>query len=186
MGRNVMKKMVRGWRWALCALLAMSATPVWADEGYYGFKVGSMVIDHPSDEMMDLDPLNLGFYVGGDYAQAGVASFGAEFELTATVVPGEFEDGDYSEEWRVNTGALYAAFRFGGKGYGKVRVGVLWEKVSVDRSVDGWSLPGWDTTETGLSFGGGGGFAFANGNRMEFELTVVDQDIVALTFGILF
>ena len=140
-------------------------------EAYWGAKVATVDIDANGYT----NTLNVGLFVGAEFAQAGSNIVSLEGELTTSLVDGDTNVAgiDYS----VQTFALYAAMRTGNETYLKIKAGIL------DREIT-FNIPG-SSSDSGLSWGVGFGF-----NNYEIEYTFADgdgnTDLSMISLGYLF
>jgi len=140
-------------------------------EGYWGAKVASVDVDANA---YTSNALNVGLFVGAEFAQAGSNIVSLEGEITTSIIDGDTSVGaDYS----VQTLALYAAMRTGSDVYLKVKAGLLDREITLS--------PGGSGSDSGLSWGAGVGF-----NGYEIEYTFIDgddgADISMISLGYLF
>lgn len=151
--------------------IASLLSSVASAEGYWGAKAASVDVDTNGYS----NALNVGLFVGAEFAQAGSNIVSLEGELTTSIIDGDTNISgiDYS----IQTLALYAAMRTGSETYLKVKAGIL------DRDVT--FSTGGSNTDSGLSWGVGFGF-----NSYEIEYTFFDgdgdADISMLSVGYLF
>ena len=127
-------------------------------EGYWGTKVAMVDIDANNFDKA----LNLGIFVGAEFAQSGSNIISLEGELTTSLI-----DGDTSlagVDWSVQTIAVYAAMRTGRDAYLKVKAGFLDSEIT-------FSSVGATVSDSGFSWGAGFGF-----NNYEIEYTFIDRD----------
>lgn len=140
-------------------------------EGYWGAKATSVDVDASGYS----NALNVGLFVGAEFAQAGSNIVSLEGELTTSIIEGDTNNSgiDYS----IQTLALYAAMRTGSETYLKVKAGILDREITLS--------PGGSGSDSGLSWGVGFGF-----NSYEIEYTFFDgdgdADISMLSVGYLF
>ncbi len=129
-------------------------------EGYWGAKVAMVDIDANNYT----STLNVGLFVGAEFAQAGSNIVSLEGEITTSLVKGDTNVA--SIDWSVQTLALYAAMRTGQETYLKIKAGILDREITL--STAGASISG---SDSGLSWGVGFGF-----NNYEIEYTFIDGD----------
>lgn len=130
-------------------------------EGYWGVKAASVNVDNSS---YNKDAINVGVFVGAEFAQAGSNIISLEGEFTTSIVDGGTTIA--SIDWSVQTLALYAAMRTGNETYLKVKAGLLDREITL--SSPGASISG---SDSGFSWGAGVGF-----NGYEIEYTFIDGD----------
>lgn len=149
---------------------------------YLGVKGGIMSNDAQGAD----NAFNIGVYGGynllGEGARypknLGGGTLSVEGEFTLTALKGSTRAyGD----WNIKTLAGYAAYRFPlqNKFYLKGKAGVRWQDINTGSPV------GWDGSDTGLTFGLGGGWQLSKGN-IEAEITIVQKDITFFSLGYLF
>ena len=126
-------------------------------EGYWGAKVATVDVDANGYS----SALNLGLFVGAEFAQAGSNVVSLEGELTKSLIEGDTSSS--STDYSVQTLALYAAMRTGSDKYIKVKAGILDREIALS--------PGGTGSDSGLSWGIGFGF-----NKYEIEYTFFDGD----------
>lgn len=140
-------------------------------EGYWGVKAATVDIDAGGYS----NTLNIGLFVGAEFAQAGSNIVSLEGELTTSLIEGDtpISGVDYS----VRTMAIYAAMRTEKETYLKIKAGIL------DREIT-FNVPG-SSSDSGLSWGVGFGFS-----DYEIEYTFFDgdgsADISMISLGYLF
>jgi hypothetical protein len=169
----------------MCAGAVHAAPPSTLAAGspvYLGVKGGLMDNDAPGTDYA----LNLGAYGGynllGEGARfpknLGGGTLSAEGEFTVTALKG---DTSYYGDWNIMTLAGYAAYRFPlpNKFYLKGKAGVRWQDIDTGNQV------GWNGSDTGLSFGLGGGWQL-NKSNIEAEITVISSDITFVSLGYIF
>ena len=140
-------------------------------EGYWGVKAATVDIDANGYS----NTLNIGLFVGAEFAQAGSNIVSLEGELTTSLIDGDTRIGGV--DWSVQTFAIYAAMRTGNETYLKIKGGIL------DREIT-FNIPG-SSSDSGLSWGIGFGFS-----DYEIEYTFFDgdgnADISMLSLGYMF
>lgn len=129
-------------------------------EGYWGVKVATVDIDANGYTT----PLNIGLFVGAEFAQAGSNIVSLEGELTTSIIDGDTNVS--SIDWSVQTFALYAAMRTGTETYLKIKAGILDREITLTTA--GASASG---SDSGFSWGVGFGFS-----GYEIEYTFIDGD----------
>lgn len=142
----------------ICILSSALVSQSVLAEGYWGAKVTTVDIDSNS---YPTNTLNVGLFVGAEFAQAGSNIVSLEGELTTSLI-----DGDTSIagiDWTVQTFALYAAMRTGNETYLKIKAGILDREITLSTGGSG--------SDSGLSWGAGIGFS-----NYEIEYTFVDGD----------
>lgn len=140
-----------------------------------GFYLGVTAGKHK----VDVDGMSGGSAGGlvGGYRIAKGLSIEAAFtasDLKPDVLPGCILEFD--------TAAVYGAFRSAGKVYFKGRVGVLNESLTARDTCVGLID---DESDTGLSFGIGGGVRFGKG-ALEIEYTLVEQDVDQISANLIY
>ena len=138
------------------ALLSNSAFA----EGYWGVKAATVDLDANNYS----NTLNVGVFVGAEFAQAGSNIISLEGELTTSIIDGDTNVSGI--DWSVRTMALYAAMRTSGETYVKLKAGLLDREITL--SAAGGSISG---SDSGLSWGVGLGFS-----NYEIEYTFIDGD----------
>jgi len=143
-------------------------------EGYWGAKVAQVDVDSNNYK----SALNLGIFVGAEFAQAGSNIISLEGELTTSIIDGDTNVAGI--DWSVQTMALYAAMRTGKEVYLKVKAGFLDREITL--STAGASVSG---SDSGFAWGAGIGF-----NNYEIEYTFIDgdggADLSMISLGYLF
>lgn len=129
-------------------------------EGYWGVKVATVDIDANNYS----NALNVGLFVGAEFAQAGSNIVSLEGELTTSLIDGDTNVAGI--DWSVQTFALYAAMRTGKDVYLKIKAGLLDREITLTTA--GASASG---SDSGFSWGVGFGF-----NDYEIEYTFIDGD----------
>ncbi|HKK04489.1 MAG TPA: outer membrane beta-barrel protein [Gammaproteobacteria bacterium] len=179
-----MKHYVRGFRTAALAL-TLGLGSMWAANAqaanntgigklYFGVKGGLMMNDVGGFG----DAINIGGIVGAPVSHMPQGTISVEGELTTTLSKGDVNYFGYTGNWDITTLAGYGVFRTNGPMYLKAKAGYLFEDVSV--SIGG--LRGYGS-DSGLSFGVGGGMRLAGGHRIEIEYTVIESDVNFLSIG---
>lgn len=139
-------------------------------EGYWGAKAASIDVDANGYSRA----LNIGLFVGAEFAQAGSNIVSLEGEFTTSIIDG---DTNSTIDYSVQTLALYAAMRTGSDNYLKIKAGLLDRELALSN--------GGSNSDSGLSWGIGFGF-----NKYEIEYTFFDgdgdADISMLSVGYLF
>ena len=142
-------------------------------EGYFGAKAIKSDVDSSAYD----SALDIGIFLGADFATLGSNTISLEGELTTTIIDGSVGSSD----WSLQTFALYAAMRTGKDTYLKIRGGYMDREITVS--------PGGSNSDTGFAYGIGFGFPAA-GSTMEIEYTVYNggssADITMLSLGYLF
>ncbi|MEZ5510746.1 MAG: outer membrane beta-barrel protein [Gammaproteobacteria bacterium] len=172
--------------------LCLAAAPVFANEDtgpYIGVKYGKFVID--VEEVNE--PTDGGFLFGYRFGGGGAIEV-EHTEADADVVSGGIQYGTVS----IETTAIYLAYRTPGDAYLKVRAGLLKEEVSGQAEwsycyYDGYydytfcesdSVDVEEKDDTGLSVGIGAGFNLGSVAQLEFEYTIIEQDVSFLSAGL--
>ena len=146
-----------------------SGSALCAEPGFYlGAKAGKATID-----VDGLDSVNGNAFFAGYAFESGFAI--------------EVEKGSYSSDNAITTAdidttAIYAAARMGDDWFFKAKIGVLSEDVAVSMR-DYFSYGEASTSDTGLSYGLGGGYQWKNA-ILELEYTLIDADVSAITLGV--
>lgn len=152
----------------LLALLSLvMVAPASAGDVIFGANTGTMNIDDPDVT----DPRNVGFMVGYEVG-VGLGDVALEGEITRTVSNGDLNGADV----KVETEAVYVAFRSAGPFYFKGRIGTLQEKVKIG-STSG--------TDSGSSVSIGFGFSLGL-VQAELDFTRVESDITYASLGVVF
>jgi len=138
--------------------VSLMSSVVFADEtsqkGFYlGLKAGSLMIDVSGIDNATM----IGFQAGYDMGN----NLSVEFEYMS----GETEAG--STDIDATNTAVYATYRSAGQGYFLGKVGFLKEEL------DGGGV---SESDTGLSYGLGGGFNVNKKFAIEAEYTIVEED----------
>lgn len=156
--------------------LILSAVSIAAQaENYYvGVKAGSMLTRLDGFDNSANAGVNLG-YAFGDYNNAPAI----EVEYTGSLSDGDVNIGGAKGKWKVDTFALYGAYRFGGDFYGKVKLGYLNERATA--SGPGGTFSG---TDNGASIGIGAGWKLAPQMAIEAEYTRIESDVDFLSIGL--
>lgn len=126
-------------------------------EAYWGAKAAIVDIDAKKYT----NTLNIGLFVGAEFAQAGSNIISLEGELTTSLIDGDTNVSGI--DWSVQTFALYAAMRTGNETYLKIKAGILNREIT-------FNIPG-SSSDSGFSWGVGFGF-----NNYEIEYTFADGD----------
>ncbi len=106
-------------------------------EGYWGAKVTTVDIDVNNYS----NTLNVGLFVGAEFAQAGSNIVSLEGEYTTSLIDGDTNVAGI--DWSVRTMALYAAMRTGKETYLKIKAGLLDREITL--STAGASVSGSDS-----------------------------------------
>lgn len=152
----------------LLMLTTCMAGGAWASEEAEdrGFYLGVTAGKHKVD-VDDLSGGTAGGLVGGYRISNG---FGVEVAFTASEFDVDVAPGCLLE---FDTAAIYGVFRSSGPVYFKGRAGFLREELT-SRDLCVGLIEG--ESDSGLSFGIGGGFRFGKG-AFEVEYTLVEQDV---------
>lgn len=142
---------------------------------YLGVKAGLMNADVSGFD----DATNIGLLLGYNFFDDNRGAFAIEGEFTTTIDKGDVRIGSATGDWEVDTWAIYAAFRTAGPAYVKAKAGYLDEDVSV--GVAGTGVSG---SDSGFSFGAGFGFRMGQKTSLEFEYTVIEEDIDFISLGL--
>lgn len=127
-------------------------------EGYWGLKASTVDLDANNYS----NTLNIGVFVGAEFAQAGSNIISLEGELTTSLIDGDTPISGI--DWSVQTMAIYAAMRTGNETYVKLKAGLLDRKIT-------FSTVSGSSSDSGLSWGVGIGFS-----DYEIEYTFFDGD----------
>ena len=166
------------WKTFCCTgvvLDSMLATPSYAQglsPWYLGLKVGWMDADAPSFD----EATNLGLYGGYTLHEDVNGRFALEGEYTRSISDGDIPGGG----WDIETLGLYGAYRTAGPWFLKLKAGYIDEDISV--SAGGNSIAG---SDSGFSFGAGGGVQLSNKAAFEIEYTVIEDDVNFFSIGYL-
>lgn len=169
---------------AVVVLVLGLACPRQADAWYIGIKGGPMI---SSIGGMD-NAGNLGALVGKDVYSFNYGTLSVEGEFTSTIEDGEISQAEFfNGKWDLNTLGLWMAYRSQHRLYGKLRLGINYVDINVDRAGNNFK----DDT-TGLSWGIGAGWKIDEVFSMEVEYTQEtdlelgddDGDIRFLSFGL--
>lgn len=165
------------WKTLWCASLilggALSALPSHAQSyspWYLGLKVGWMDADAANFD----EATNLGLYGGYQLHEDVNGRFAIEGEYTRSISDGDIPGGG----WDIETLALYGAYRTAGPWFLKLKAGYLDEDIGV--SAGGSSIAG---SDSGFSFGAGGGVRLGNKASFELEYTVIEEDVDFFSIG---
>ena len=107
--------------------------------------------------------------------------FALEGIYTASVTDGDASIGPLSGDWDVTTIAAYGVYHSLGRYYLKAKAGYLNEDVTI--RVGSISS---GNEDNGASFGIGGGIRFHNNQRLEFEYTLIEEDVDFISVGLWF
>jgi len=162
----------------LLPVLCLIGSTAVAEGFYVGAKAGWMDADvNGLDEAV-----NVGAVVGYTFANISEGvSWGIEGEATTTTSDGDVDIAGFNGDWDIDTQAIYGVLRLGNAFYGKLRLGYLWEDVSV--SVAGASADG---NDDGVSGGVGAGMHINEQFSVEAEYTYVEEDINFYSVGVNF
>lgn len=166
------------WKQLWCAaMLAVAASPLSSyaqslSPWYLGLKAGWMDADASNFD----EATNLGLYGGYTLHDDASGRFALEGEYTRSISDGDIPGGG----WDIETLALYGAYRTAGPWFLKIKAGYLDEDISV--SAGGSSIAG---SDSGLSFGAGGGVRLSNKAAFELEYTVIEEDVNFFSIGYL-
>lgn len=159
---------------ALWTANAQAANNNILDHLYYGAKVGLMMPDIPGWG----DAVNIGGVVGAPVTHLAQGSISVEGELTTSVIKGDANYFGFTGHWGITTLAGYGVFRTDGPMYFKAKAGYLFEDVNV--SIGGATGYG---SDSGVTFGVGGGMRLSGGHTLEIEYTIIDSDVNFLSLG---
>lgn len=162
---------------ALCLGIGLSG-PVMAAESpwYAGIKAGTMSVDVSAYE----DATSMGLILGYRLSDNSSGSLAVEGEYTNSSSENITVLG-ISGKWDVDTLAVYLAYRTGGDLYFKGKIGYLNEDVNVN--IAGASISG---SDSGASYGIGGGWKFGKTNAVELEYTIIETDVDFISLGVNF
>ena len=156
------------------ALTIFVSAPVYAVGYYAGAKAGWV-----DPDVKGLDAaFNIGGLFGVEVKNADL-SYGAELEITGTASDGDASVGTFDGKWDVTTYALYGVLKYGATAYGKLKLGILAEDVSVD--IAGFNDDG---SDEGLSGGVGVGYHLNEQVSVEAEATMMEEDLIFYSLGI--
>jgi len=149
--------------------------PVFAEGNpfYVGLKGGKMMVS-PSEFQ---DATSTGLVLGFKLSDTASGSLAIEGEFTNSSSETLTVLGT-SGTWDIDTTAVYLAYRTGGDAYFKGKMGYLDEKVNA--SIAGASISG---SDSGLSFGIGGGWKIGKSTSLELEYTIIEQDVNFVSVG---
>lgn len=154
----------------IATLLTMAvAAPAAAQKNpwYIGAKIGQMDIDAGGFD----EATNFGFVLGYHLLADKHGSLSLEGEYTNSLKDGDIAGGG---DWDVETLAAYAAYRTArapGDVFLKAKAGFA------DAEVSGFA------DDSGFSFGAGVGWALSKKADIEFEYTVIEDDLNFLSVG---
>ncbi|MFL6624030.1 MAG: porin family protein [Sulfurifustis sp.] len=154
----------------ICAAAAAQESPL-----YFGLKAGQMDIDQSGFDTSS----NFGLLLGYDLFRDVNGSLAIEAEYTRDISKGDVQIGAANGDWKIETLAAYGAYRTAGPIYLKAKAGYL----SEDISVSGVSGTGVSGNDSGFSFGAGVGYYFNRKTGIEFEYTVIEQDVNFFSIG---
>lgn len=157
---------------SLCAAVAVQAEE---NPMYFGIKAGAMDTDVGGFDNAN----NLGLLLGYDVYRDVSGAFSAEGEYTRTFSKGDVNINGAQGDWKIETLAAYGAYRTEGDFYLKAKIGYLREKVTVS-GVGNTSISG---SDSGLSYGAGFGFRLNRKAGLEFEYTIIEDDISFISVG---
>jgi hypothetical protein len=168
---------MKGFRhnWLMAVLLAGCGSAQ-AEGLYLGAVIGVMDVDVNGFD----EAVNGGVVLGYAVPAQGTASWGLEAEFTTSVSKGDLEPSRFGD-WEIDTQAAYAVLRVGSDVYAKLRAGYLWEDVSVD--FGGSTVEGDDN---GFSGGIGVGFQGSESIDVEFQYTLIEEDVNFYSVGLNF
>jgi outer membrane immunogenic protein len=160
----------------LCTASAQAASSVNLNNLYYGVKVGAMSVDAVGYG----DAVNIGGIVGLPITRLAQGKISVEGEFTTSLIKGDLGLFGTNGDWRITTLAGYGVFRTDGPMYFKAKAGLLYENVSVSIAGVPGSVSG---SDTGLSYGIGGGMTLSGGQSIEIEYTVIESNVNFLSIG---
>lgn len=156
-------------------LTALAAGPAQAQEeddpNYWTVRVGVMD-PYTSDDAFDFNFGDAAVNVSGTWGRRlpWMEGLSSEVEVGTSVVKGDFNGPDY----RLTTAAGYVAWRSRGPIYFRLRAGMLYEHATVGGVSD---------NDVGLSAGGGVGWEIAEGHTLEFDYTLIEEDVHFFSIG---
>lgn len=155
------------------ALVAMLVMPAYAQDlspWYAGLKAGMMDVDASGFD----EAANAALFGGYTLHQDATGQLALEGEYSQSISDGDAPGGG----WDIKTFAVYGAYRTAGPAYLKAKAGYLREDVNV-------SGPAGDVggTDSGFSFGAGGGFRIGKKAAFEIEYTVIEDDVNFFSIG---
>ena len=161
---------------AVLAICVCFITNVQAAESpwYIGVKAGQMMLD--ADDAGDAT--NAGLVAGYRLSEGDFGTFAIEGEFTTAISKGDITILGVPCDWDVVTVAMYGVYRSAGDVYFKGKIGVLNEDATI--SVAGNSV---SESDSGTSFGIGGGFRVGQSGSLEVEYTIIEEDIDFLSIG---
>ncbi|MFI2811445.1 outer membrane beta-barrel protein [Microbulbifer sp. M83] len=152
-----MRKLATG----LAALALVCSSAANAEGGYWGATAGLMTVDANTVD----DPINFGLRGGYTFS----SGWGFEGEFTDSLISGEADAFDGRDiDVDIQTLGGYATYRSFGDVYFKGRLGLIYEDVSVG---------GYSSDDTGISVGGGIGLNLSPNTNVEFEYTMIEEDV---------
>ncbi len=149
---------------------------------YLGGRTGMMMLD--LEDVDDIIP------VGGLFGYSITPLISIEGELNYGIAGGDWDPmPGVSADFNIWTVAGYGAFRYplGDAAYLKGKIGILRETVDAETTIDifGYTYTfDLSATDTGLSFGGGGGYKISDNMMIEAEFTIIEQDVNFLSIGL--
>ena len=161
---------------SLSLVMSFAAPAMAADNPLYlGLKGGKMMVDVSEFDDTSTAGIVLGYKLldkqGGSLAIEGEYTNSSTADINVLNVTGQ---------WDIDTWAVYAAYRTPGNLYLKAKAGVLHEKINA--SSVGASISG---SDTGLSAGIGAGWRVGKKAALEFEYTVIEQDVNFVSLGVI-
>ena len=166
---------------ALAALLSFTGVSH-AKQGdtYGGVKTGFMLVNISGVEDIIPIGLNYGYEIKKNISIEGEFNYGLLGGKWTPIA------GAPSVDFKIWTLAGYAVYRYDldPKIYLKGKAGLLYENLTASTSF-GASTYSATSSGIGLSFGGGGGFKLDSKTSMEAELTIIESDIMYLSFGVI-
>lgn len=149
------------------------ATPALAQENpvFFGVKAGQMDVDQGGFGAAS----NIGFIFGYALLRDAAGAFALEAEYTRNLSAGDIAAAG---DWRIETLAVYGAYRTADNVYLKAKAGALNQDVKCQRTSRG--ICG---KASGVSFGAGVGWRLNRKVGFELEYTLIEEDIGFLSLG---
>lgn len=134
-------------------ICAFSVSAIADEKGSFslGVKLGQMDVDVDGADGNSATGLNLGYALSENWA------------LELEIIQGGFEVTGFGD-FDIDTMAIYGTYRSSGDGYFLGKVGYLNEDIE-------------GTSDSGASFGIGGGYRFTDAFAVEAEYTIIESDV---------
>ncbi len=167
----------------LLSILFMTSQPASADGFLVGAKMGVMDVDVDIFDSLFAGGVLAGYEFDNLFPTVPV-SLGIEGEILTTLSDGDIEGFGVVGTWDIDTQAVYATAKVsGGIVYGKAKLGVLHEDISIDSTFFGISVDG---SDTGLSAGLAVGLTPIDLIAIEAGWTLIEQDVDFYSIGVNF